>query len=334
LTIRGSERSAAMSRIVEPSETAIAEAARVLAAGGLIALPTETVYGLGADTFNADALRAVYAIKGRPLDNPLIAHVLDPSQARRLVRHWSERAEALAQQFWPGPLTLILERGETVPNEATAGRPTIAVRSPSHAVARTLLGVFGRPISAPSANRSGHVSPTRAAHVADDFADEDLLILDGGPSECGIESTVVDLTVSPPRILRPGSISEEQVAATLAEPVLSPTISEQEASPGTSARHYAPRTPVELLDRGEIERRLRNAEGRAVVLVIGSHAVAAPHAAIPMPDDPRRYASHLYETLRRADALGANVILIERPPSAGPLWTAIINRLDRAASRG
>lgn len=323
-----------MPRIVEPSERTIVEAARALAAGDVIALPTETVYGLGADAMNPDALRKVYDLKGRPFDNPLIAHVLDATQARSLVADWSDRAELLAQEFWPGPLTLILPKADGVPSEATAGLATIAVRSPAHPVARALLEAFGKPISAPSANRSGHISPTRAEHVAEDFSDAtDLMILDGGPSACGIESTVLELTSEPPRILRPGNIDADQIAAILGGEVQTPVIGEQVMSPGTSPRHYAPRTPVEVLDRDEISGRLRKAGEPVVVLSLGASAVEPPHKVIELPIDAERYAAQLYDALRRADAWQASAILIEKPPRTNALWRAVHNRLERAAHR-
>jgi L-threonylcarbamoyladenylate synthase len=320
-----------MAHIVEASDNAIAEAARLLAAGDVVAFPTETVYGLGASTFDASALLKVYEIKGRPFDNPLIAHVIDASQARSLVHEWPARAEALAQRFWPGPLTMILERRDAVPAEATAGLPTIAVRAPSHPIARQLIEAFGGPISAPSANRSGRISPTRAEHVADDFADlPDLTILDGGSSECGIESTVLDLTMDRPRILRPGSIDEQSIAAALGESILSPEIDEQAASPGTSPRHYAPRTPVAVLDRYELLLRLRETGKPIAAMMVGEAAVESPHQLIAMPEDAEAYAAQFYDALRRADAMGVSAILIERPPHAGGLWRAIHNRLQRA----
>lgn len=321
-----------MPRIVVPDEESIAEAVQRLAAGDVIALPTETVYGLGADTLNPIALRKVYELKGRPSDNPLIAHVLDAAQARSLVADWSHRAELLAERLWPGPLTIILPKADIVPEEATAGLPTIAIRSPSHPVARAVLDAFGRPISAPSANRSGHVSPTRAKHVAEDFPDgTDLVILDGGSSACGIESTVLDLTTTPPRLLRPGAVDAAQIAAVLGADVLTPAVGQQSASPGTSPQHYAPRTPLEVLERTAIPARLRATSRPAVVITLGDSDIKPPHHVIDMPSDAQGYASALYDALRRADAMRPSVILLERPPRTTSLWQAVHNRLARAA---
>jgi len=323
-----------MPRIVESTDAAITQAARLLEAGQVIALPTETVYGLGAAALNAQALRKLYALKGRPQNNPLIAHVLDVEQARSLVRSWPDHADALARHFWPGALTLILPKADHVPSEATAGLATIAVRAPAHPVARALLRAFGGPICAPSANRSGHVSPTRAEHVADDFAGvADLLILDGGASDHGIESTVVDLTSDPPRILRPGNISAEQIAEVLGQRIMNPMIGEQSASPGTSPRHYAPRTPIEVHDRDALAVRLSEADSPMAVLALGALSVNAPHQVIELPRDAESYAAQLYDAMRRADSMGLSVILIELPPRSSALWQAVHNRLQRAAAQ-
>lgn len=321
-----------MPLLLPANADSISLAAKRLAEGHLVAFPTETVYGLGADTFNVRAIANVYAAKGRPSDNPLIAHVYGVDQARSLCADWPETADVLAAAFWPGPLTLVLPRSPHVPAAATGGRATIALRSPRHPVAQSLLRAFGGPISAPSANRSGHVSPTVAAHVARDFdAIDDLLILDGGACELGLESTVVSLDINPrhprPRILRPGSITAAQLA-TVIGPVDQPTITTQADSPGTAHRHYAPRTPALVLTLDEILAHLRTG-ARAIILAI--HPIPAPHRVIPMPGDPSGYAARLYAALREADDLGADVILIQRPPDA-PLWLAVHDRLARAAS--
>ena len=207
-----------MPRLVQATDDVIAQAAHMLGDGQVVAFATETVYGLGAGTFQSVALERIYQLKGRPQRNPLIAHVLDQSQAARVVAQWDERCRRLAEQFWPGPLTIVAPRGADVPDPATAGWSTIAVRAPSHPLARRLLSAFGGPISAPSANRSGHVSPTTAQHVADDFDDaDDLMILDGGACGIGIESTVVDLSGAVAQMLRPGAISIEQLRELLGE---------------------------------------------------------------------------------------------------------------------
>ena len=318
----------------------IALAVSRLRSGNVVAFATETVYGLGADTFNPAALERIYQIKGRPFNNPLIAHVLDWDQARLVCdvsaagesRFASfDTAKELASRFWPGPLTLVLPKAPRVPPQATAGLATIAVRAPAHPVARKLLQAFSGPISAPSANRSGHVSPTRAQHVAEDFADaDDLLILDGGASDVGIESTVLDLTATPPRILRPGAITAERLRETLGE-VQSPHLQTQTASPGTASQHYAPHTPAELVTTSEIQDRLRQSQQPLAVLTFDASQVASPHKAIEMPRDAEEYARALYGALREADALGCERMIIESPPQEADLWRAITDRLRRAA---
>ncbi len=318
-----------MPRLVEPTPDAIAEATRLLERGQVVVFPTETVYGLGADTRNAEAVQKIYALKGRPADNPLIAHVYDFEQARPIVARWDNRCAVLSQHFWPGPLTLVLDRAEIVDPAASAGLDTIAVRAPRHVVARALLHAFGRSISAPSANRSGRVSPTSAQHVVDDFPEADeLLVLDGGACEIGIESTVLELTEPTPRVLRPGAITVERLREVLGE-VDAPPVTTQLASPGTSLWHYAPRTPAELVDAAQLAQRL--AIGwPAAVLCFDPESVKPPHVAVAMPRSAEPYAARLYDALRQVDASGLSRILIERPPETHGQWAAIFDRLRRA----
>ncbi len=320
-----------MPRLATVSEAVIATAADRLRQGEPVAFPTETVYGLGADTFSETALQRVYALKGRPADNPLIAHVLDADQARRVTAAWDDRCELLARGCWPGALTIVAVKASGVPGIATAGWPSIAVRAPAHPVARRLLEVFGGPISAPSANRSGGVSPTTAGHVVDDFAgNAELLVLDGGPCGIGIESTVVDLTGEVARLLRPGSVGIERLRAMLGEVVASVGAS-QSASPGTTMRHYAPQTPTTIVEHAELAARL--AEAPTPVIVVGfDDDLPPPHKAIVMPATPDAYAARLYAALREADAGGPDRILVVRPPSDEGLWRAVHDRLRRATS--
>jgi L-threonylcarbamoyladenylate synthase len=322
-----------MPRIADPTPDVIEEAARRLREATVVAFPTETVYGLGADTLNSIALHEVYELKRRPAHNPLIAHVADRAQAREIVEHWDERCDRLVDRFWPGPLTLVLPRAHDVPDGATAGLATIAVRAPRHPVARMLIEAFGSPISAPSANRSGHVSPTTARHVADEFADiDDLLILDGGPSEIGLESTVLDLTASPPRILRWGAITNAELRETAGE-IEDASNAHRAATSGKVARHYAPRTPSEIVDSESLAARLATLEEPAAVVCFDVSAVSAPHRAIGMPADAMAYAARMYEALREADAMECRRIVIERPGGAGDLWRVITDRLSLASQR-
>jgi L-threonylcarbamoyladenylate synthase len=321
-----------MPRIVDPTPAAIAQAVDLLRAGHVVAVPTETVYGLGADAMNDTAIERVYQCKGRPANNPLIAHVADAAQAAIVVAHWDARCQLLAQMFWPGPLTLVLAKSPSVPMRATAGYNTIAVRCPNHPVMAELLLAFGGPIVAPSANRSGHVSPTRADHVARDFAAcEDLLILDGGSCELGIESTVLDLSGQSPVILRPGAVSPEALGDVLRDTVQHQIVSEQLASPGTAMSHYAPRTPVMLMPASEVAS-LLSQQVQPVVCLSMTVPIPPPHLGLTMPTDAAGYASMLYAALREADAHHAQAIVIELPDVQGSLWDAIRDRLHRAAA--
>lgn len=311
---------------------ALAEAAQLLAEGELVAFPTETVYGLGADATSAEAARRVYAAKGRPSTNPLIVHVPDAAEARRWAPGWDARAEQLAERFWPGPLTLVLARGPSIPSAVTGGGDTVALRAPDHPVAQALLQTFGRPIAAPSANRSNQVSPTRAEHVLAEVGGRIPLILDGGPCAVGLESTVLSL-VDPagPRILRPGHITRSALAAALGEPVAAPRAGHDARSalpsPGLLERHYAPSTPVTLASRAVLE---ASGPPDAVYLV---RAPLPGRQALVLPADPERYAQALYAALREADARGAAALWIEDVPSDEP-WAAARDRLRRASHPG
>jgi L-threonylcarbamoyladenylate synthase len=339
----------------------ISDAIDRLRAGGVVAFPTETVYGLGADALNELAVRRVYALKGRPGINPLIVHVSGPDMASRLVADWTPEAAALARMFWPGPLTIVLARPSAlgtatlrvapppssplapspllVPDIVTAGGPTIAVRCPDHPVALSLLFGLGSPLVGPSANLSGQVSPTTAEHVRESFSPDDVLVLEGGPCRTGIESTVVSLATDRPRILRPGLIGAGEIAAVIGRPVEEPAVHPRAAahsplpSPGLLSRHYAPRTPARLATADEIAKLLGD-PGRAPALAaVIAHErldLPAPHTLILLPADPEDYAFHIYAALRSADACGAQAILIQRPPSVEGAWSAILDRLTRA----
>lgn len=311
----------------------IAAAVDALRRGELVAFPTETVYGLGADASNPAAVRRIFAAKGRPADHPVIVHLPHADWLEQWASHVPERAWRLATRFWPGPLTLILPRAAHVLDVVTGGQPTVGLRVPDHPVAQALLQAFGGGIAAPSANRFGRVSPTRAEHVRAELGNAVAVILDGGPCRVGLESTIVDLSGPQPAILRPGAITAQQIEATLGEPVHTPARSRTRA-PGTLPSHYAPVTPVELVADEQLEKRARawRREGRRVA-VVARRPAPADLAEVPwraLPDDPQGYGHALYATLRELDALRGDRILVARVPD-DEAWTAVRDRLTRAA---
>lgn len=309
------------------TEADLLRAVELLQAGELVAFPTETVYGLGANALDEKAVARIFLAKGRPAHNPLIVHVEDAAAARRLVLDWPVAAEQLSAAFWPGPLTLVLPKQPQIPDLVTAGLATVAVRVPRHPMAQALLHASRLPIAAPSANRSEAVSPTSAAHVRAGLGDRVALILDGGATDVGIESTVIDLSGAAPRLLRPGMITAAGIEQVLARPLAPPEMIEGEAarsSPGQLERHYAPRAPVMLYDRTPLAA-LPGAG--AIVLTPGSSGVAHE---IELPPDAAGYARGLYAALHTLDAAGATQILIEAPPPSA-VWDAIRDRLRRAS---
>jgi L-threonylcarbamoyladenylate synthase len=319
-------------QILPAGEAAVAAAARCLAEGGLVAFPTETVYGLGADATNPAAIASLYQAKGRPAFNPLIAHVLDLASAARIAR-FDARATALAEAFWPGPLTLVLPKSGdcAVADLATAGLDTIAIRVPAHAVARDILRAFGKPVVAPSANLSGHVSPTTAAHVQSDLAGRIDLIVDGGPVEVGVESTIVGC-FEEPMLLRPGGLPRAEIERVLGQKLAQPpedadNENGQPLAPGMLASHYAPRTRVRL-NASSIE------PGEAL-LAFGPHAVLDVDAAtavmnLSVQGDVNEAAANLFGHLRELDKKNARGIAVMPVPRHG-LGEAINDRLRRAA---
>jgi L-threonylcarbamoyladenylate synthase len=321
-----------MAAILPYTDDNIDLAVSMLRGGSVVAFATETVYGLGANTFSEEAIARVYELKARPGANPLIAHVVDLAMAKEVSEGWTRRATHLAGACWPGPLTIIMHRRSSVPARAAGGLDTIAVRSPRHPLARGLLYGTGRPISAPSANRSGGVSPTTAAHVAADYSGEsDLVVLDGGPCTVGIESTVVDLTTPKPLVRRLGSVTIERLAE-IVGPIEVDIGSEQGASPGTALRHYAPKLPATLVDAADLANSLASGSP-AAVLCFDAAKVEAPHVRLVMPPEADAYASALYDALRRADGTGCTRIVIERPSASAGVWSAILDRLSRATAR-
>ena len=322
-----------------PDEAAITAAARALEQGRLVAFPTETVYGLGADAENPDAIAAIYTAKGRPSNHPVIVHLAVGADISRWARDIPEAAYRLIDAFWPGPLTLILKRAANVPAAVAGGQDSVGLRCPAHPVAQALLRAFhgGQGgIAGPSANRFGHVSPTTAQHVRDEFGSgpESPLaaVLDGGASAVGIESTIVDLSrmeTTGPALLRPGQISAAQIAEVIgAWPGVggadAPRVS------GALASHYAPRTPVVLVAPEALAPTLARLAGRRAALIVTDAALAAGNAFVALPAQPDGYAQGLYAALREMDAAGADVIIVERPPQDAA-WMGINDRLRRAA---
>lgn len=302
----------------EPS--AIRAAAEVLRAGGLVAFPTETVYGLGANALDAAAVARVFEAKGRPATNPVIVHVARASDVLNVCAEWPATAARLAERFWPGPLTLVVPKSAAVPEIVTAGGNTVAVRCPNHPVARLLIELAGVPVAAPSANRSTELSPTRAEHVVKSLNGRIDFVLDGGACSGGIESTVVDVTGSVPRVLRPGLISAPQIVQVVGHVEIGASAEGVARSPGQMARHYSPRTPLVLSeDPDAAQQRLKEQGLRA--RVFGSRS---------MPSDPDRYARELYATLHDLDAEGWDCIVVELPPDT-PEWAGVRDRLRRAA---
>jgi len=297
-----------------PDADVIDRAAAVIHSGGLVAFPTETVYGLGANALDPSAVARIFAAKGRPATNPVIVHVADVAEVGNVVADWPATAAALAGRFWPGPLTLVLPRGGAMPDVVTAGGPTVAVRCPAHAVARALIRAAGVPIAAPSANRSTELSPTRAEHVMKGLDGRIDLVLDGGPCPGGIESTVVDVTEERVRILRPGLITAPMLEAVVGPLGDRGAAADVARSPGQMAKHYSPRTPIVLVAAGAA----RPAGERVVVVR-------------DLPADPTDYAAVLYARLHELDGEGFDRIVIELPPDTAE-WAGVRDRLIRAAA--
>jgi L-threonylcarbamoyladenylate synthase len=320
-----------------PDPEAIRRAADVLRHGGLVAFPTETVYGLGANALDAAAVGRIFTGKGRPATNPVIVHIADLADVHSLVSDWPETAARLAERFWPGPLTLVLPRSSKVPDVVTAGGPTVAVRMPAHPVARALVLAAGVPIAAPSANRSTRLSPTRAEHVLADLEGRIDAILDGGPCPGGLESTVLDLTTTPPRVLRPGLVTPMELDAVLGC-VTRPTSEGEQTtealpSPGMLARHYAPRAVLESCREAEARAREWNRAGLRVGLLTFAPLLSEPGLiVIPMPTDAVAYSARLYSALHDLDRAGVERIVVESPPETEE-WLAVRDRLRRAATR-
>jgi L-threonylcarbamoyladenylate synthase len=331
-----------METIPSPSPADIGHAAALLAAGELVAFPTETVYGLGGDAQNPSAIARIYAAKGRPSNHPVIVHLAGEADPARWASAWPDAATRLAQAFWPGPLTMIVARALDIPDAVSGGQATIGLRCPAHPVAQALLRAFRNGqggIAAPSANRFGQVSPTTARHVWDEFGDA-IYVIDGGTCPVGIESTIIDLSRGFPALLRPGQVTPAQLAEVLGEPVRMSDGSERGAprTSGTLRAHYAPRTPLSLGSVDDIALQAASlAHAGATCAVVGGPALRQRTAGLkgvafrPAPAGPQAWAQALYGLLRDLDRSGADRILIERLPDA-PEWVAVNDRLGRAAA--
>lgn len=317
----------------EPS--AIRAAAEVLRAGGLVAFPTETVYGLGANALDPAAVARIFEAKGRPATNPVIVHVARASDVRNVCAEWPATAARLAERFWPGPLTLVVPKGGAVPEIVTAGGSTVAVRCPNHPVARLLIEFAGVPVAAPSANRSTELSPTRAEHVVKSLNGRIDFVLDGGPCSGGIESTVLDVTGGVPRVLRPGLISAPQIAEVVGRVEVGASAEGVARSPGMMARHYSPRTPLVLVanedDGIDVLGRFLPTQQPVCWLNLGPTRCYLPGAlVVSVPNDPDAYSAMLYRELHVAEENGY-AIIATLPPDT-PEWAGVRDRLLRAAA--
>lgn len=313
---------------------AIERAADILRKGGIVAIPTETVYGLAGNALNPDAVQKIYDAKGRPATNPLIVHVLDTDQARELASTFPPVAEQLAAAFWPGPLTIIVPKTADVPDSVTAGFPSVAIRVPSHPVMRAVIEAAGVPLAAPSANRSQAVSPTRAGHVLKSLGDRIDLILDAGTTEHGLESTVVDCTSLPPRVMRPGPITLSQLEAVVGKLRLEEGVIEDSAarlSPGMSQKHYAPKATVKVVSAERLAKEIADAEAPAAVFLLGGAVLNANATLVQMPANAVAYGAILYSELHKMDDSGMKTIIVEDVPRDDG-WEAVRDRLRRASA--
>jgi L-threonylcarbamoyladenylate synthase len=315
------------------SDSSIAKAVELLRAGRLVAFPTETVYGLGADASQPDAVRKIFRAKGRPADHPVIVHLSAAGQLDSWAREIPEAGRRLADRFWPGPLTLILKRAVHVADVVTGGQDTVGLRVPSHPLAQQLLAAFAGGVAAPSANRFGRVSATTADHVRRELGDAVEFILDGGACPIGIESTIIDLSSGAPVLLRPGRITQQEIESLLHVSVARGGSGAPRA-PGTLEAHYAPRLPLRLVSAAKLDAVIREESVRGPVAVLARHPRPAHSAStlwMHAPLDAVEYARLLYAGLRQIDESGCAVIVVEAPPET-PDWFAVRDRLMRAAA--
>jgi L-threonylcarbamoyladenylate synthase len=311
---------------------AVHQAAGIIRQGGIVAFPTETVYGLGANVYHPLAVARVFEVKRRPYFDPLIVHIASPADLKKLVKDIPSSARNLTEKFWPGPLTVVLFKEEHVPDIVTAGLPTVALRMPSHPMALSLIKESECPIAAPSANPFGYLSPTTAEHVRDQLGDQVDLILDGGPCPVGVESTIVSFSENEPKLLRPGGVSLEEIESIVGKVEISP-LQDRPIAPGMLPRHYAPRTPI-ILDWDE--RHLDSYKGKKIGFLAFQESETSlrfhPVEVLSKKGDFREAAANLFSAIRRLDGFGLDLILAEAVPEAG-LGRAIMDRLRRATSK-
>jgi L-threonylcarbamoyladenylate synthase len=321
-------------------QKAVLRAVELLRAGEVVALPTETVYGLAANALDEKAVSKIFQIKGRPANNPIIIHVTGIEMAKRCVKNWPELADKLSKSFWPGPLTMVLPRAKEIPEIVTAGGETVGIRWPSHPFIQAVIRECDFPLAAPSANLSNQISPTNAEHVRQQLAGEVSLIVDGGQSQVGIESTVLDLSMSPPQILRPGMIHAESLAAVCGK-IQNPKSKIQNPvlrSPGLLEKHYSPKAKLLILNWGndaDLESKIQNPKSKIQKCFVIAHTKIPSGENFAdvsvMPHDAEAFARALYAELHRCDAAGADLIVVEAPPDL-PEWSGIADRLRRAAA--
>lgn len=305
-------------KIVQPTLTSIRQAAEIIRAGGLVIVPTETVYGIAADATNADAVAKIFKVKNRPTENPLIVHICELSMVAEFARAWTETAETLAERFWPGPLTIVVFKSSRIPEIVTGGLDTVALRMPENQIALDVIAASEVPLAAPSANRFTELSATRVEHLGDELINAVDMVIDGGPCRFGIESTVVDVCSDPIRIFRPGGVSRAEIEAALKQPLSSSPPHGVRRSPGMYARHYAPKAKLVLVN----------------VLPKGAAGLTFAEAKdrqIHMPDNPVAYAANLYDSLFKIDKLGVEEIFVEWPPDSVD-WEVVRDRLKKASA--
>lgn len=324
-----------MTNVVKATSKALQDAGKIIRKGGLVAFPTETVYGLGADALNPQAVARIFEVKNRPRFDPLIVHIADFFEVERLCHSPNKKAEKLIERLWPGPLTIILPKSKVVSDIVTAGLSTVAIRMPAHPVALNLIKEAGALIAAPSANPFGYLSPTTAGHVREQMGEKVDMILDGGKCPIGVESTVIDLTEAEPLILRPGGLSLEEVEAVIGKVKLSTTDYSKPRSPGQLPRHYSPRTPIKILKEAEFE--FPNVEipkeKKVGLLAFKPPKKELPYEVIEVlssSGDLREAAANFFTQLHRLDAAGLDIIYAEPVPEVG-LGRAIMDRLRRAS---